>query len=160
MLYVIVFTSTQSTASSDTLPSREVQLQYNGTVQSLNLYDRYDATDYQSGKGDIWEFSLTAHDSHCITLSSIQRVSVVQNGNGSWNIGSIVTLVKNSSKIVQLLTRDLNVYHWINSTNDGNSSQGQFDLTFAGSIIIILLYCCCNIVATNQLTHSYKGCIE
>ena len=132
MLYVIAFTSIQSTAGSDT-PRREVQIQYNGTVQSLNLYDRFGAIDYQSGKGDMWKFSLAEYG--CIIISSIQRVSVVQKGNGTWNIESIVTLVENSSNIIQLLTRDFNVYRWINSTSDGNSSQGQFDLTFAGKLM-------------------------
>ena len=30
----------------------------------------------------------------------------------------------------------------------------------SGQIQTTLLYCYCNIVATNQLTHPYKGCME
>ena len=63
----------------------------------------------------------------CITISSIQRVSIVGIGTDNWNTESIVTLVEDSNNM-QILTRDFSVNHWV---NDGE----RFDLTFAGSYI-------------------------
>ena len=122
-LYVIAFTSGQSGASSDT--SHSIQLQYNGAVKTMDLYNR-PGDDYLSNKGDLWELSLS---SGCIKLSEVQRVSIVENGNDGWNIGSIVTLVSDSTNI-QVLTEDFDVNCWIDG--DSAASHKQLDLTLPG----------------------------
>ena len=121
-LYVMAFTSGLSGASSDT--SHSVQLQYNGAVKTMDLYNR-PGDDYLSNKGDLWELSLSA----CIKIPEIQRVSIVENGNDGWNIESIVTLVSDSSNI-QVLTQDFDVNCWIDG--DGAASHKQLDLTIPG----------------------------
>ena len=122
-LYVVAFTSGQAFGESlISAGKHKAELQSGGAVQTFQLYDR-PGIDYSLNKGDLWEFSLTSHG--CITISSIQRVSIVGVGIDNWNIESIVTLVKDLNS-VQILTRDFSVNHWV---NDGE----RFDLTFAGS---------------------------
>jgi hypothetical protein len=60
-------------------------------------------------------------------------VSIVENGNDGWNIETIVTLVSDSSNRLQVLTRDFNVFRWIDG--NGAASHRRFDLTFAGMLI-------------------------
>ena len=129
-LYIIAFTSGQALAESlISVGKHNVELQSGGVVRTLKLYDR-SGIDFSLNKGDLWEFGLTSYG--CITISSIQRVSVVGVGIDNWNIASIVTLVKDSSNQVQVLTRDFNVNHWV---KDGE----RFDLTFAGIEIPVLI---------------------
>ena len=90
----MAFTSDLSGASSDT--SHSIQLQYNGAVKTMALYDR-PGDDYMSNKGDLWELSLSGWQ--CIKIRDLQRVSIIANGNDGWNIESIVTLVSDSSNI-------------------------------------------------------------
>ena len=122
-LYVMAFTSNLKWANSDS--SHEIELQYNGKTQTMDLYNR-PGDDYLSNKGDLWELSLSG----CVKLPEIQRVTIVPGGNDGWNIGSIVTLVSDSSN-VQLLTRDFNVNRWIDG--DGASSHKKFDLSLSRS---------------------------
>jgi hypothetical protein len=75
----------------------------------MALYD-LPGIEFQSQKGDLWEFSLPS----CITLHIISRVSVVANGDNGWNIGAIVTLVQDVDDNIQLLTQDFGVDAWIN----------------------------------------------
>ena len=63
----MAFTSDLSGASSDS--SHSIQLQYNGAVKTMDLYDR-PGNDYTLNKGDLWELSLS---SGCIKFSEIQR---------------------------------------------------------------------------------------
>ena len=119
----MAFTSGVSGASSDS--NHGIQIQYNGTVKTMALYDR-PGDDYMSNKGDLWELSLSG----CIKFRDIQRVSIVASGNDGWNIESIVTLVSDSSNI-QVLTRNFDVNRWIDG--DGAASHGQFDLTLPGN---------------------------
>ena len=128
-LYVMAFTSDLSGASSDT--SYSIQLQYNGAVKTMALYDR-PGDDYMSNSGDFWELSLSGWQ--CIKIRDLQRVSIIANGNDGWNIESIVTLVSDSSNI-QVLTQNFDVNRWIDG--DGPSSQRQFDLTLPGKYHII-----------------------
>ena len=121
-LYVMAFTSNLKWADSDS--SHKIEIQHNGYV-SFKLYNR-PGDDYLRNKGDLWELSLSG----CIKLPEIRRVSIVEDGNDGWNIGSIVTLVSDSSN-VQLLTRDFNVNRWIDG--DGSSSHEQFDLSLSHS---------------------------
>ena len=81
-LYVMAFTSGVSGASSDS--SHGIQIQYNGAVKTMALYDR-PGDDYMSNKDDLWELSLSG----CIKFRDIQRVSIVASGNDRWNIESI-----------------------------------------------------------------------
>jgi hypothetical protein len=66
-------------------------------------------------------------------------VSIVENGNDAWNIETIVTLVSDSSNRLQVLTRDFDVFRWIDG--DGEVSHRCFDLSFAGNNIIIYIDC-------------------
>ena len=128
-LYVMAFTSNLKWANSDS--SHKIELQYNGVVKTMALYNR-PGDDYLLNKGDLWELSLSGWQ--CIRLPAIQRVSIVPGGNDGWNIGSIVTLVSDSSN-VQLLTRDFNVNRWIDG--DGASSHKKFDLSLSRSEVNI-----------------------
>ena len=118
----MAFTSGVSGANSDS--SHSIQLQYNGVMKTMDLYDR-PGDDYLSNKGDLWELSLSG----CIKFPEIQGVSVVENGNDGWNIGSIVTLVSDSTNI-QVLTQDFDMNCWIDG--DGSTSHKQLDLTLPG----------------------------
>ena len=120
----MAFTSDLSGASSDT--SHSIQLQYNGAVKTMALYDR-PGDDYMSNKGDLWELGLSGWQ--CIKIRDLQRVSIIANGNDGWNIESIVTLVSDSSNI-QVLTQNFDVDRWIDG--DGPSSHRQFDLMLPG----------------------------
>ena len=121
-LYVMAFTSGVSGANSDS--SHSIQLQYNGATKTMDLYNR-PGDDYLSNKGDLWELSLSG----CIKFPEIQGVSVVENGNDGWNIGSIVTLVSDSRNM-QVLTQDFDMNCWIDG--DGSTSHKQLDLTLPG----------------------------
>ena len=121
-LYVMAFTSGLDYADSDS--SHNIELQYSGYVQTLTLYDR-PGEDFQSNKGDLWDFSLSG----CITLSAITRVSVAENGNDGWNIGSIVTLVRDPADRIQVLTRNLGVNRWIDG--DDVYAHRRYDLTIS-----------------------------
>jgi hypothetical protein len=105
----MAFTSEKRYAFTDDY--NNIELQYNESVQTMTLYD-LPGKEFQSNKGDLWEFSLPS----CITLRAITRVSVVANGDDGWNIGSIITLVRDIDDNIQLLTQDFGVRRWI-STN-------------------------------------------
>ena len=99
----------------------------------MTLYDR-PGDDFQSNKGDLWDFSLPS----CITLSAIQRVSVVENGNDGWNIGSIVTLVRDPADRIQVLTQNFGVNRWIDG--DDEPAHRRFDLALSLSDITAGIY--------------------
>ena len=130
----MAFTSGLSGADSDT--SHNIELQYSGYVRTMTLYDR-SGDDYQSNKGDLWEFSLSG----CVTLSAITRVSVAENGNDGWNIESIVTLVRDPSNRIQVLTRNFGVNRWIDG-DDAYSSHRRYDLTLSTSDINSGIFYC------------------
>ncbi len=109
--------------SSATADYHNIELQYNGSVQTMTLYD-LPGIEFQLQKGDLWEFSLPS----CITLHGISRVSVVANGDDGWSIGSIITLVQDVDDSIQLLTRDFGVSVWIS-----NSQNTNFKLTLSDS---------------------------
>ena len=128
LLYIIAFTSGITNGQSDT--SHSIQLESNGVVQTVSLYDR-PGDDYQSHKGDLWSmrFSSFHFSDSCIRIPEIQRVSLVESGNDGWNIQTIVTLVSGSNRL-QVLTQDFIVNRWIDG--DGAASYRHFDLSFAG----------------------------
>ena len=117
-LYVMAFTSIQAHAS--TSDYHNIELQYNESVQTMTLYDQR-GVEFQLNKGDLWEFSLPS----CLTLHTITRVSVTANGGDGWNIGSIVTLVRDTDDKIQLLSQDFSVNRWI----DGNNELGHRNFT-------------------------------
>ena len=129
----MAFTSGLSGADTDT--SHSIELQYSGYVRTMTLYDR-PGDDYQSNKGDLWEFSLSG----CVTLSAITRVSVAENGNDGWNIESIVTLVRDPSNRIQVLTQNFGVNRWIDGDDD--SSHRRYDLTLSTSDINSGIFYC------------------
>lgn len=113
-LYVMAFTSGLPSAGSDS--PYQIQLHYNsGTVRTISLYDR-PGDDYLENKGDLWQFSLSG----CITLSAISQVSIVADGTDGWNIGSVVTLVRDSQGRIQVLTRNFGSNFWIDTDNGFN----------------------------------------
>ena len=122
---------------SDT--SHSVQLDSNGVVRTRSLYDR-PGDDYLSNKGDLWSFSFSSFGFSCVRISDIDRVSIVESANDGWNIETIVTLVSDSSSRLQVLTRDFDVYRWIDG--DGAASHRRFDLSFAGNKINYTINAC------------------
>ena len=127
----MAFTSDLDAAESDT--SHSIQIQSNGVVRTLSLYDR-PGDDFVANKGDIWDigFSSFGFSDSCIRIPEIDRVSIVENGNDGWNIGTIVTLVSDSSNY-QVLTQDFNVNRWIDG--DEYTAYRRFDLNFAGNTV-------------------------
>ena len=125
----MAFTSGLGEAESDT--SHSIQIQSNGVVRTLSLYDR-PGDDFVANKGDIWDigFSSFGFSDSCIRIPEIDRVSIVENGNDGWNIGTIVTLVSDSSNY-QVLTQDFDVNRWIDG-DDAYTAHRRFDLNFAG----------------------------
>jgi hypothetical protein len=128
-LYVMAFTS------SSTNDYHNIELHYNGSVQTMTLYDLPGIIEFQSNKGDLWEFSLPS----CITLDAITRVSVVANGDDAWNIGSIVTLVRDIDDNIQLLTQDFGVGRWVDT--NGELEHRNFKLTSSDGVSSGMLLC-------------------
>ena len=128
-LYIMAFTSGLGEAESDI--SHSIQIQLNGVVRTLSLYDR-PGDDFQANKGDIWDigFSSFGFSDSCIRIPEIDRVSIVENGNDGWNIGTIMTLVSDSRNY-QVLTQDFGVNRWIDG-DDAYPAHRRFDLNFAG----------------------------
>ena len=124
----MAFTSGVSNAGSDN--HHTVEIQASGEVRNLRMYDR-PGNDMLSHKGDLWKINFS--DFHfadsCIRIPEIRRVSIIERNNDGWNIDSIVTLVKDTSGGIEVLTQNLDVYRWI----DGNThhSHRRFELTFA-----------------------------
>ena len=56
-------------------------------------------------------------------------MSVIESSNDSWNIDSIVTLVRDSGNGIQALIQNLDVNRWIDG--DGHHTHRRFELTFA-----------------------------
>lgn len=56
-------------------------------------------------------------------------MSIIAGNNDSWNIDSIVTLVKDSGNGIQVLTQNLDVNRWIDG--DGHHTHRRFELTLA-----------------------------
>ena len=124
---MIAFTSDRS--GSWTHTRHRIRLQYddNGETRA-QLLTLYDWPGSESNKGDLWTFSLSSYG--CITLSDIQYVSVVANGNDGWNIQSIVTLVSESNvDRIQVLSQNFDVFYWIDG--DGDRFDRHFDLALS-----------------------------
>ena len=127
--YIMAFTSGMDDADTADDDGHAVEIMAAGDVRSLELYNRI-GDDYSRNKGDLWKYDIATFDfpSSCVTISDIQRVSIIESSNDAWNIASIVTLVGADGSF-QVLTKDLGVNRWI----DGNSevTQRSFELTFA-----------------------------
>ena len=94
----MAFTSGLASAGSDS--TYQIRFQYyGGSTRTFRFYDR-PGDDLQSNKGDLWHFGLSG----CITLSTISQVSIIADGTDGWNIGSVVTLVRDSVGRIQVLT--------------------------------------------------------
>ena len=138
-MYVIAFTSGR--AGAETLSRHSIQLQYGGSnAKTLTLYDR-PGVDFELNKGDLWTFSLSIYG--CITLSSIQQVSVVENGIDGWNIESIVTLVSESTTEFKCLHKILVCSVGL-TVMVASSSDRRFDLMLSATDINpgIIIYRC------------------
>ena len=136
-LYIMVFTSGLREAGTDSSPG--IQIQSNGDVQTLILYDR-PGDDFVENKGDFFDLavSLFGFSENCINISDIERVSIVENGNDDWNIETIVTLASDFSGNFEVLTEDFNVNRWIDG-DDGVPEHRRFDLNFTGKKYYVLL---------------------
>ena len=122
----MAFTSDLQDASSDSI--YQIQFQYyNGSPDYFAFYDR-PGDDLQSNKGDLWHFNLSG----CITLSTISQVSIniIANGTDGWNIGSVVTLVRDSVGRIQVLTRNFDANFWIDTDING------YDRPFVLSLLL------------------------
>ena len=102
----MAFTSGLASAGSDS--TYQIHLRYSGNTRVFAFYNR-PGDDLQSNKGDLWHFSLSG----CIMLSTISQVSIVADGTDGWNIGSVVTLVRDSVGRIQVLTRNFDANFWI-----------------------------------------------
>ena len=140
-LYIIAFTSGLSGAGSQS--DFSVRIQLNKDVQTVLLYNR-PGDDYRENKGDLWDipFSSFGFSERCISISDIERMSIVGNEHDDdWSIETIVTLVGDSLDNYQLLTHDFDVNRWLIG-----DSNGHFVLNFHGKlsnaciIIIIAIY--------------------
>ena len=98
-----------------------------GVTKHIKLYDR-PGDDYRKNKGDLWKIRFGSFGFRCVKIKEIECVYIVEGSNDGWNIDSIVTLVKDSSRNSQILTSDLDVFRWI----DGNGlrSHKRFLLSF------------------------------
>ena len=127
--YIMAFTSGMTNAHVDDDDGHAVEIMAAGDVRSLQLYNRI-GDDYSRNKGDLWKYDIASFNfpSSCVTISDIERVSIIESSNDAWNIASIVTLVGADGSF-KVLTKDLNVNRWI----DGNSEDAyrSFGLTFA-----------------------------
>ncbi len=123
----MAFTSGLSGAESQL--AHGIQIQLNGDVQEVIFYNG-PAVDYQANKGDMWRLSISSFgfSESCISVSEIERVSIIGSGLDDWNIKTIVILVRDSANDFQLLTHDFDVNRWIS----GDGADGRFDLKLAG----------------------------
>ena len=160
VLYIMAFTSGLENAESDT--RHTVEIQASGEVQQQQLHDR-PGDDYTSNKGDLWKMNISTFGFRdvCITLSEIQRVSIVASGNDGWNIDSIVTLIKDSAGGIQILSQDLDVNRWIDG--DSVDSHKRFNLTWAtlnaGKFFIESMIFCEKQTAISTLIYSCMFCL-
>ena len=125
----MAFTSGLRHAGSDSGHSVQIRLT-SGQIRHVRLYNR-PGNDMLSHKGDLWKinFSSFGFSDSCVTISEIQNVAITESSNDGWNIESIATFVKDSAGGVQVLTQDLDVYHWIDG--NGHHSHRRLDLTLA-----------------------------
>ena len=86
--------------------------------------------EYYKHKGDLWKYNIASFHFpfSCLTISKIQRVSIIEYSFDGWNIDSIVTLVGAGGRF-QVLTQDLDVNRWVDG--DGGPTSRRFELTFA-----------------------------
>ena len=125
-LYIMAFTSGRKNAESD--GRHTVEIRARGYVRKLRLYDR-PGNDYAKHKGDLWKINIASFSfPFCLTISNIQRVSIIESSNDGWNIDSIVTLVGSRGHF-EVLTQNLDVNRWIDG--NGQPSHKRFTLTFA-----------------------------
>ena len=124
----MAFTSGISEAGTD--DGHGIELQVNGHIRSLPLYNRA-GDDASKNKGDLWEFSMSSFGfpNSCITIEDIEAVSIVERSNDGWNIASIMTVVEDMLGGFKLLTRDFDVNRWIDGNHD-DLSRRSFKLTF------------------------------
>lgn len=80
-------------------------------------------------KGDLWKLNFTEFHftNSCITIDDIERVYIIEANDNGWRIDSIVTLVKDSSGGVQVLTQDVERMIWIDG--DGDKAFRRAELT-------------------------------
>ena len=125
--YIMAFTSGIPDAGSDS--AHAVEISVAGDVRSLQLYDLPE-DDYSKNKGDLWKYNIARFNfpSSCITISNIQKVSIIESSTDAWNIASIVTLVGADGSF-QVLTKDLDVNRWIDG--NGEVTRRSFELTSA-----------------------------
>ena len=125
-LYILAFTSGLKNAGSDDSAYVEMRLK-SGETRLVRLYNR-PGDDYAKYKGDLWKISLSSFgfNDKCITRSDIDNLALVEGGHDGWNIESVVTFLKRSS-YYRLLSRDFNVYRWLDG--NGQLSHLRFDLT-------------------------------
>ena len=65
----------------------------------------------EKNKGDLWEFEMEEFDfpGNCITMSSIEGVTIDEGGNDAWNIDTVVTIVREEEKSTNCL---LLIFMW------------------------------------------------
>ncbi len=124
---MLAFTSSYRYGSSST--SHYVELTIRGVTKRRLLYNRLGSYK-QSNKGDLWKLNISYFSSwRCVRIRDIQRVAITAASRDSWNIDSIVTMVKDRKGKTFILTQNLDVFRWISKS--GGISRKRFQLTFA-----------------------------
>ena len=122
----MAFTSGVHYAGSDS--SHSIELKATGCLSKIKLYN-LPGDDYKPNKGDLWKIKIADFQCSktCLTVGSIDSLSIVSSSNDGWNIDSIVTFVEGDANQFKLLTQDFNVKRWIDS--NGQKTHKRFDLT-------------------------------
>lgn len=119
-MYVMAVSSRISKAASDGNFYIRIYLS-NSQMKQATLSD--------PGGGKLWTLNNIFSGS-CTTINQIQRVLILEDSNDGWNIGSVVTIVKDALGLYQILTRDFGINHWLDG-NSGDSERRSVQLTMA-----------------------------
>ena len=109
---------TAGSHGSDTNAHHAVEILANNEVRHVRFFN-LPGEDMILNKANLWKLNFTEFHftNSCITIGDIQRVYIIEANDNSWQIDSIVTLVKDSSGGVQVLTQDVDTVIWINGNN-------------------------------------------
>lgn len=100
-----------------------LEVQASGQTEHVEL-----AGSKNGNSGNMWEFTYSDFGfPRCLYKNKIKRVSLVENGNDGWNIGSIVILLDDAKNNTMVLTKDFHINRWIDG--DELPEYKHFDLT-------------------------------
>ena len=99
---------------AETNSHHAVEILANNEVRHVRFFD-LPGEDMILHKGDMWKLNFTEFHftNSCITIGDIERVYIIETNNDGWGIDSIVTIVKDSSGRVEVLTQNVDSVIWI-----------------------------------------------